>query len=358
MSTPCSLADYEQMAGVGLPEAIAAYLFGASADEVTLKANRAAFDAQALLPRVLRRLNGGDTAISLFGRSLVAPVLVAPLAYQKLFHPAGEVATAQAAAAMGAGYVLSSLSSTSIEAVAAAGEGAQQWFQLYFQPARADTLALMRRAEAAGFHALVVTVDAPINGVRNREMRAGFALPPGIRAVNLDDLARPPSGMGETAGHPIFDGLMAQAPDWSDIDWLRRETQLPILIKGILHPDDAEMALQAGLDGIIVSNHGGRTLDTAIASFSALPGIAARVGGRLPVLLDGGVRRGTDILKALALGADAVLVGRPVASGLAVGGAQGAAHVLRILMDEFAVAMALCGFRLPSEINRACLAPS
>ena len=350
--TPVCLDDYMRLAEARLPATVAAYLFGGSADEVTLNANRAAFNALSLMPRVMRDLRGGETATKLFGAPLAAPLLVAPMGFQRLFHPAGEIATAQAAAAMGAGFVLPTLASTTLEAVAAAGEGAPQWFQLYLQPERAATLRLVRRAEVAGYRALVLTVDAPINGIRNREMRTGFALPPDVRAVNLDGETpdSPPTG-----GHPIFDGLLASAPTWEDLAWLRASTPLPILVKGILHPDDAAMALDQGADGIIVSNHGGRTLDTAPAALAALPRVAQRIGRRVPVLLDGGIRRGTDIVKALAQGATAVLIGRPIAAALVVGGAQGAAHALRILIDEFAVAMALCGCRTPREITPECL---
>lgn len=350
--TPVCLEDYTRLAEARLPAPVAAYLFGGSADEITLCANRAAFDTVSLMPRVMRDLRGGSTAITLFGAPLAAPLLVAPMGFQQLFHPAGEIATAQAAAAMGTGFVLSTQASMTLEAVAEAGEGAPQWFQLYLQPDRAATLRLVRRAEASGYRALVLTVDAPINGIRNREMRASFAPPPDVRAVNLDGgvPATPPAG-----GHPIFDGLLAAAPTWEDLAWLRTATALPILVKGILHPDDAAQALDHGADGIIVSNHGGRTLDTAPAALTALPGVVRQVGGRAPVLLDGGIRRGTDIVKALAHGATAVLVGRPIAAALAVGGAQGAAHALRILIDEVVVAMALCGYRTPREITPECL---
>lgn len=350
--SPVCLEDYARLAEARMPAPVAAYLFGGSADEITLRANRAAFDTISLIPRVMRDLRGGTTSITLLGAPLAAPLLVAPMGFQQLFNPAGEIATAQAAAAMGAGFVLSTLASATLEAVAEAGEGAPQWFQLYLQPERAATLRLVRRAEAAGYRALVLTVDAPINGIRNREMRAGFALPPEVRAVNLDGEmpSLPPAG-----GHPIFDRLLASAPTWDDLAWLRAATPLPILVKGILHPDDAALALDHGADGIIVSNHGGRTLDTAPAALAALPRIAGRIGGRAPILLDGGIRRGTDIVKALALGATAVMVGRPVAAALAVAGAQGAAHAQRILIDEFAVGMALCGCRTPHDITPECL---
>jgi 4-hydroxymandelate oxidase len=337
MSGPICLVDYEAMAEARLDPACSAYLFGGSGDEVTLRANRQAFERIRLVPRVMAHQAGRDTRATLFGQDYAAPILVAPMGHQKLFHPAGEIATAQAAAAMGLGYVLSTLSSTAMEDVRQAGEGAPQWFQLYCQPHKDDTLALLRRAEGCGFSAIVVTVDAPINGIRNREMRAGFRLPDAVQAVNLSPASRQPFG------DRGFDALLAGAPGWEDMSWLRESTRLPLIIKGILHPLDAEEAIRRGFDGIIVSNHGGRTLDGAIASIDALPAIAAQVARRVPVLLDGGVRRGTDVLKALLAGASAVLVGRPITAALSVNGAAGAAHALRILRDELTVAQILNG---------------
>jgi 4-hydroxymandelate oxidase len=352
MKTLVSLADFEAEAARLLPGAAAAYLFGASADEVTLRANRAAFDAIPLVPRMARDLAGGSTAITLLGARYAAPVLAAPLAYQKLFHAEAEIGTAQACAAFGLGYCLSTLSSTPMETVRAAGEGAPQWFQLYAQPREADTLSLIHRAENAGFSALVITIDAPVNGIRNREMRAGFALPQGVRAVHLDGFAPPRPAPDDTA----FDRLLAGAVTWASLEHLIRATRLPVLLKGLLHPDDARRALEIGAQGVIVSNHGGRTLDGAQAALGALPGIVGAVAGRAPVLLDSGVRRGTDVIKAMALGASAVLVGRPLVAALAVGGAQGAAQALKILMDEFAVAMVLSGCRTPADIGPELLA--
>jgi 4-hydroxymandelate oxidase len=255
-------------------------------------------------------------------------VFVAPLAYQKLFHAAGEIGTAQAAAAMGAGYILSTLSSTGMEEVRRAGEGAPQWFQLYLQPAPEDTIRLLRRAEAAGFAAIVVTIDAALNGGRTREMRAGFALPQHVKAVNLRGFSSADLGPG-------------YFPSWEALAWLRKQTQLPLLAKGVLRAADATRMIDLGMDGVIVSNHGGRILDTAPAALSCLQAVVSAVAGRAPVLFDSGVRRGTDVAKCLSLGAAAVLVGRPVASALTVAGAQGAAHALRILIDETAVARLL-----------------
>lgn len=346
--SPVCLADYERLAEQRLGAMAWAYFVGGSADEITLRWNREGFDRLAIVPRVLLGGPGGNTRLNLLGRGYAHPIFVAPVAYQKLAHADGERATAAAAEAQDAGMVLSTLASVTLEDVAAAGATCR-WFQLYLQPDRSVTLSLVRRAEAAGYDALVVTVDAPINGVRNREHRAGFVLPPGIQSENLKvGEAATPLEPGQSI---VFDRLLAAAPTWDDITWLRGETGLPILIKGVLSADDAVRAVEAGAAGIVVSNHGGRTLDTLPATIDVLPPIAAAVAGRIPLLLDGGIRRGTDVLKALALGASAVLVGRPIVFGLAVNGAFGVAHVLRILRDEFEIAMALSGCRTLADIG-------
>lgn len=349
-ATPVCLADYERLAEQTLDANAWAYFGGGSADEITMRWNREGFDAIRLVPRVLRGGSGGSAAITLLGRDYAHPIFVAPVAHQRLAHADGEIATAIAAEAQDAGMVLSTQASIAMEDVARAGHTCR-WFQLYLQPDRDGTLALVRRAEAAGFEALVVTVDAPINGVRNREHRVQFRLPPGIEAVNLRDVPQRPMPALREGGSAVFDQFMAAAPDWSDITWLREQTRLPVLIKGVLAVPDALAAIKAGVAGIVVSNHGGRTLDTALASIDALPDIAAAVAGRIPILLDGGVRRGTDVLKALALGANAVMIGRPIVYGLAVNGAMGVAHVLRLLRDEFEIAMALTGCRSVDEIG-------
>jgi 4-hydroxymandelate oxidase len=347
--SPVCLADYERLAEQRLGAMAWAYFSGGSADEITLGWNRAAFDRLAILPRVLTGGPGGHTRLNLLGRDHVHPILVAPVAYQKLVHGDGERATAAAAEAQDTVMVLSTLASVTLEEAARAGTTCR-WFQLYLQRERAATLSLVRRAEAAGYEALVVTVDAPINGVRNREHRTGFALPPGIAAENLTDITAPAVPLAPGASG-VFDGLMATAPTWEDVAWLRSATKLPIVLKGILSAEDAVRAVEAGVAGIVVSNHGGRTLDTLPATIDALPAVAAAVQGRVSILLDGGIRRGTDVLKALALGASAVMVGRPVVYGLAVNGAFGVAHVLRLLRDEFEIAMALSGCRTLADIG-------
>lgn len=271
------------------------------------------------------------------------------MAYQRLAHDDGELATVLAASAQGVGMVLSTQASMSLEAVAQAVRGdatrGPLWFQLYLQTDPGVTLDLVKRAELAGYEALVITVDAPCSGVRDRERRVGFALPEGIRAVNLAPYGKQPAT------------TLDQAPTWDSIAWLQTRTRLPIVLKGILHVDDARQAARMNLAGIIVSNHGGRTLDTVPTASQVLPGIAQAVSADMAVLADGGIRRGTDVLKALALGAHAVLLGRPVLHGLAHAGAHGVAHVLRLLRDELEIAMALCGCASPSQAHAGLLYP-
>jgi 4-hydroxymandelate oxidase len=342
-----TLANHEAMAQTLLSEQASAYINGGAGDEITLRDNCAAWQRLALSARVLRPLAGGHTRIKLLGRMLAHPILVAPMAHQRLAHPQGELAVALAAAALGAGLVLSTQSSTRLEDVAPLylrePDRGPLWFQLYLQAERDVSRELVRRAERAGFEALVLTVDAPVNGVRDRERRARFALPPGISSVNLQGLPAPALNTLMPGQSALFDGLLAHTPTWEDVTWLRSITRLPVLLKGITHAQDARLAIEHGTDGVIVSNHGGRTLDTLPATAQLLPAVVNAVAGRVPVLVDGGIRRGTDVLKAMALGASAVLVGRPVLHGLANAGAIGVAHVLRLLRDELEIAMALTG---------------
>lgn len=340
-----ALADYERFARERLSEQAWAYLAGGAADELTLADNRAAFDRLRLRSRVLRDLSGGNTRLRLFGQDFDHPIFLAPVAYQQLAHPDGELASVLAAGAVRAGMLVSTQASVELETIAAAAQ-TPLWFQLYIQPDRDFTAALVRRAEAAGYQALVLTVDVPVSGVRNREQRAGFALPAGVEAVNLRGM-RPLQAQADPDARSLLLGgpLLAAAPTWADLAWLRGLTRLPILLKGIMSGADAEQALAAGMDGLIVSNHGGRSLDGLPATIEALPEVAAAVQKQVPLLLDGGIRRGSDVLKALALGADAVLVGRPYVFGLAAAGAVGVAHVLQMLRGELEVAMALTGCR-------------
>ncbi len=357
-----SLADHEAHASTVLDDNAWAYFSGGAADEHTLRANSDAWSRIGLLPRVLRPLAGGHTRIELLGRTLAHPILLAPVAYQRMAHPDGEIATALAAAALEAGLVLSTQASTPLEDVARAmgsepGRG-PLWFQLYLQHDRGFNLELVQRAERAGYEALVLTVDAPTHGARDRERRAGFRLPDGVSAVHLAGLPPPPLQSAPQPGQSaLFDGLLAHAPTWDDVAWLQSATHLPVLLKGILHAGDARQAAAMQLAGLIVSNHGGRTLDTSPATAAVLPRIAAAIQGTLPLLVDGGIRRGTDVLKAIALGANAVLVGRPCVYGLANAGALGVAHVLRLLRDELEIAMALTGCRTLADATGALLNP-
>lgn len=354
-----SLADHEQQARQHLDDNAWAYFAGGAADEISLRANRSAWDVLTLWPRVLRPLTGGHTRIELLGRTLAHPVLLAPVAFQRMAHGDGELATAYAAAAMGAGLVLSTQATLPLETIAQAvlndaGRG-PLWFQLYLQHDRGFTRALVERAEAASYEALVLTVDAPSSGARDRERRAGFRLPPGIDAVNLAQMPPAPPVALQPGQSALFDALLHQAPTWDDVAWLQSITRLPVLLKGVLHPADARQAASLQVAGLVVSNHGGRTLDTAPATATALPRIVQAVQGALPVLVDGGIRRGTDVLKAMALGASAVLVGRPVVWGLANAGAAGVAHVLRLLRDELEIAMALTGCATLADASPALL---
>jgi 4-hydroxymandelate oxidase len=284
------------------------------------------------------------------------PVVIAPTAFHRLAHADGERATARAAAAAGTIMIVSMASTTAIEAVAqaardAAAHGPGPWFQLYIQPDLEFTEAVVHRAEEAGCRALVVTVDSPVLGGRERDVRNGFLdLPPGFRCENMCDPR--PGGPGEARSIAMFREL-----SWSHLEWLRKTTSLPIVLKGVLHPADALLALEHGVDGLIVSNHGGRQLDTVPATIDQLPEIAAVTSGRIPLLLDGGVRRGTDVVKALALGAEAVAIGRPVVWGLAFGGEDGVRQVLEILRGELAETLSLCGCRSIRDLERDLVRP-
>lgn len=350
-----ALADYEPLARERMTEAAWAYLVGGAADEITLRENRAAFDRLRLQNRVLRELAGGHTRLSLLGCEFEHPILLGPVAFQRLAHEQGERAAITGAAALSAGAVVSTQASVRLEELVPLAR-APLWFQLYIQPDRDFTVELVRRAERAGYAALVLTADAPVNGARNREQRAGFTVPAEARAVNLEGMRVPAGHVARAGASTLFSGpLLEQAATWKDLAWLRDQTRLPIVLKGVLVPDDARRALDAGIGGLIVSNHGGRTLDTLPATIDALPAVVEAVGGQVPVLLDGGIRRGTDVLKALALGASAVLLGRPYVYGLAAAGAVGVAHVLHILRSEFEMAMALTGCRDLASIDRSVL---
>lgn len=343
--TPC---DYRLPAQARLDANAWAYLEGGAGDELTLQRNRRAFDALSFTPSMLADVRGGHTRCRLFGRDFTHPIMLAPVAYQRLLHDDGELATVQAAGALETCMAVSTLATTRLETIASQAT-APLWFQLYIQPDRAFSAALADRAEQAGYQALVVTVDAPIGGLRNREQRAGFQLPSGLAPVNLTGMSAPlttPAGPSR-----IFDQAMLHAPTWQDIEALRKQTRLPLIIKGILSETDARRAEACGADGVVVSNHGGRVLDTVPPALHTLPSIAAAVGERLTILFDSGIRRGSDVAKAIALGADAVLVGRPWLYGLATAGALGVAHSIHLLREELEVTMALLGCRTLGELK-------
>ena len=337
-------ADYERHAAHHVEAMAWRHIQGGSDQGLTLAHNRAAFDALRLLPRPLAGLRDGHTRLTLLGQAFEHPLLLAPVAYQCLAHPEGEIASVRAAMALRAGYVASTLSSHTLEDIAAAahaatrelGYGAPLWFQLYSQPARAHTLALLRRAEAAGYQAIVWTVDAAIK-------RSGFALPPGVEAANLRSYpaARHTAQAGAGAiilGTPLADA----APTLEELAWLRAQTRLPLIVKGVLSPAAAQEAVAHGADAIVVSNHGGRVMDGVPSPIDVLPAVRAAVPGT-PLLLDSGIRWGTDAAKALALGASAVLIGRPQLHALAVAGMTGVAHLLHLLRAELELAMAQLG---------------
>ncbi|WP_221891197.1 alpha-hydroxy acid oxidase [Microbispora sp. KK1-11] len=337
-----TIGDFEAAARDRLDPAHYDYFAGGAGDEVTVKANETAFARLALLPRILRGAGSPRLAVTLLGSRAAMPVLVAPTAFHRLADPEGEKATARAAAAAETIMIVSMAATVAVEDVAAAAPGATLWFQLYVQPDMAFTEAIVRRAEKAGCAALVVTVDSPSRGRRDRDVRNGFDdLPEGMRCENLRD--------GDTESvRPI---VMSPAISWEHVDLLRRMTRLPIVLKGVTHPADARLALDHGVSALYVSNHGGRQLDTVPATVDLLPEIVAAVGGAVPVLMDGGIRRGTDVVKAMALGASAVAVGRPVIWGLAAGGECGVARMLALLRDEVEHALTLCGLASPHDLE-------
>ncbi|MEX0989272.1 MAG: alpha-hydroxy acid oxidase [Actinomycetota bacterium] len=328
--------DYEAAARAVLQPELFDYYAGGAGDEWTLRENRAAWERWMLRPRFLVGVTERDLSTEVLGAPIAFPVLVAPWAYQWMAREEGEQATARAAAAAGTIMVVSSTTVEFLDEVANAA-AAPKWFQLYVFTDRGKTEEMLDRVVAAGYEAICLTVDFPVAGLRHRDTRSGFHMPYGLPGDPL-----------------VYDPALS----WDDVAWIRERTALPVVLKGILTGEDAALAVEAGAEGIVVSNHGGRQLDGVPAGLTVLPEIVDAVAGRIPVLVDGGVRRGTDVVKALALGARAVLVGRPAAWGLAVAGEEGVADVLRILRDEFDNAMALCGCRSVGEISRSHVAPA
>ncbi|MCG8419601.1 MAG: alpha-hydroxy-acid oxidizing protein [Proteobacteria bacterium] len=349
-----NLHDYEAAARALLRREIYDFFAGGACDEITAGDNVRAYQRMPLRYRVLRGGGTADLGQTVLGETLQMPVVIAPTAFHRLAHPEGELATARAAARAGCLMITSSAATTAVEDVVAAARstGADAppiWFQLYLQPDRGVTAELVDRAEEAGCSGLVWTVDSPAFGRRERDLRNRFVdLPDGLLCANM--VPRGAGGQRRPRDIEFDPGL-----SWDDLDWLRSATDLPIVLKGIVHPQDARMAVSRGADGIIVSNHGGRQLDTTAASIDLLPAVVAAVEGRIPVLVDGGIRRGTDVVKALAVGACAVGLGRPILWGLAVDGEEGVAAVLELLRDELALAMVLCGCSSVAEVTRDVL---
>lgn len=358
---PVSFEELREAAREQMPDDAFAYLAGGAGTEDTMSANRAAFRRWRLTPRVLRDISERSLTVELFGRRFAAPFLFAPAASQRLFAPDGELATARAARSLDLPLVLSSGASTDLEAVAEVMGETPRWFQLYWSSNRDLSASLIGRAEAAGYEAIVLTVDSSVPGWRERLLeRAYQPIYDGIDVANYTSdpvfRAQLPDGAGRETVLEQY-ASMARDPSltWEDLDAVREMTDLPILIKGITHPDDAERAVAAGVDGIIVSNHGGRQLDGALASLVALQRVVTAVDKAIPVLFDSGIRRGTDALKALAFGADAVLVGRPYLFGLALAGEDGVREVMRNLLADFDLAMAQCGCTKPEQLSESLL---
>jgi len=346
MPRALTIADLYALASSRMERMAFDYYDSGADEELTLKDNEDAWRRLRLRPKCLVDVSACDLATTALGTPVSMPVLVAPTAFQRLAHPEGECATARAAAAAGTVMIVSTLSTCLLEDVARDGRGSEgaRWFQLYVYRDREVTRALVERAEAAGYRAIVLTVDAPYFGRRLRDVRNGFALPDGLTVANL---AEGMGVVGAAAGNSglatYIASMLDQTLTWRDVDWLRSVTRLPLVVKGVVRGDDAARAIDHGAAGVVVSNHGGRQLDSTVATADALAEVVDAVAGRGEVFVDGGVRRGTDVLKALALGARAVLVGRPVLWGLAADGEAGVSAALRILRDELALALALAG---------------
>lgn len=352
-TAPVNLHEFEALARKRLTRMAYDYVAGGGADEITLRRNRASFDEIRLKPRVLVDVSKLETKLTLLGQEFAHPILLAPTAYHKLVHREGEVATARGAAAAEATLVVSSFATVAIEPLAKSTSG-RLWFQLYCQPDREFTRELIQRTEAAGCRALVITVDTPVGPIRDREARVKFELPAGMAMENLASLTAK-TGQDDRRHIRLYSAVLDPTLTWKTVEWIRGLTRVPVLLKGILAPEDARKAAESGADAIIVSNHGARNLDTSPATIEALPRAAEAVQGRIPLLMDGGVRRGTDVLKALALGASAVLIGRPYLWGLGSYGADGVKQVVEMLRAELEVAMALAGKTTLAQVNRDVL---
>jgi isopentenyl diphosphate isomerase/L-lactate dehydrogenase-like FMN-dependent dehydrogenase len=344
-----NVADFERAAAEKLDVGVAGYFFGGAGDELTLRENVAAWSGWRLRPRVLAGLGEWSAGVELLGGDVSMPVLLAPVAYQGLVDPDGEEAMARAAAAEGTVMCLSSLATRPPRTVAEAAPGGRRWFQLYCFKDRGITRALIDEACECGYEAIVVTVDAPRGGNRERDRRTGFAIPEELGVPSAE------AALGSDRAITIEETfeLMEPALNWSDLESMASDCRAPVLVKGVQTGEDAGLAVEHGAAGVVVSNHGGRQLDRCLATADVLPEVVDAVAGRVPVLVDGGIRRGVDVAIALALGADAVLVGRPALWGLAVGGEAGARRVLELLREELELTLALCGCASSADLSRA-----
>jgi len=352
-----NIDDYHRAARARLPKDVLDYYEGGALDEITLRENTAGWERLKLYYHVLAGVGTRDLSTTILGQSISLPIGIAPMAFQKLACAAGEIATANAAKSVGTLFILSSFSNTAMESVLPQA-ASPRWFQLYVYKDRAITEELVHRAEAAGAEAIVVTADAPGLGTRERDMRNSFRLPDDLALENLVPLGKGnfPKVTGSALAAYVRENFKSDLK-FEDLDWLCGCTRLPIIVKGVCRGDDARRAAEHGAKAVVVSNHGGRQLDTAPATCEALSAVAAAVGDLCEIYVDGGIRRGSDVLKAIALGARAVLLGRPILWGLCVGGAQGATDVLEILRRELDEAMLLCGCTELGDINRSLLAP-
>jgi len=363
LSVPIPLAELERKAAEVLSAPAYDYVAGSASGERTAQANLAAFDRWRIVPRMLRDVSQRDLTVELLGHTLPAPVLLGPIGVQGILHPESDVATGRAAASLGVPFVLSTVSSRPMEEVAQAMGSAARWFQLYWGKDHELTTSFLQRAEQSGYSALVVTLDTSMLGWRERDLRhphLPFLLGHGLANYFTDPifcsrLAQPPLADPASAIRLWASLFSNTALTWTDLAWLRQQTRLPILLKGILHPDDARLALEHGADAIIVSNHGGRQVDGAIAALDALPAVVAAIENKIPILFDSGIRYGADAIKALALGARAVLLGRLYVWGLAIAGEQGVRDVMQNFLADFDLTMGLSGLRSLKELEPSML---
>ncbi|KAE9418765.1 hypothetical protein Angca_006715, partial [Angiostrongylus cantonensis] len=354
-----TIDDFRLEAGLKLSKVASDYYEAGADEQLTLARNENAFRRLLIRPRCLQNVSKPDTSVGWFGRKHSFPIGIAPTAFHRMAHKSGELSTVKGASISGSVMIVSSWSTTAIEAVAkqATNDGVELWLQLYVYKDRSITSALVSRAEQSGYRAIALTVDTPILGRRLVDARNGFTLPDGLKNFRFANFASlnasqmPNTRAGESGFMHYVSNQIDSTLDWSVVDWLLRITKLPVLVKGIMRGDDADEAVRRGVQGIIVSNHGGRQIDSAPATIEVLPEVVRAVLGRVPVFIDGGIRNGRDIFKSIALGANGVFVGRPILWGLSVDGSQGVAKVMKILQDEFVHTMQLAGCRSINEIQ-------